>query len=175
MDEVVIILTDYILDNAPINKAFSPTGFVHSAPQKLHEKYYSQTALYAEICAISVNRSTVVQDFMLQEKYLDRDIHTSYLFILSAKGEIARREKGHQNYLIWKEADDKRRKKEENHLTWPQKNWVIIGIATFLLGIIGTLVAEWCKRKIWPDTSQTKQTIQAVKDTSAAATFKPHK
>ncbi len=69
--------------------------------------------------------------------------------------------------FVIEEKENKNTLKEERVKTWPQRNWPIVAIFSFVFGsIISPLATKYIERKIWPDPNQLHTPIQRVPDTS---------
>ena len=60
---------------------------------------------------------------------------------------------------------DELEKKTKKNESWQKRNWIGVSIMTLAFAVlIGPLISEWCKRKIWSDSHQTKTQILVIKD-----------
>ncbi len=55
--------------------------------------------------------------------------------------------------------------KEVRRVSWPQRNWPIVALITFIIGLLSPIVVEYCKRKILPESNQSGKTTQGGTDT----------
>ena len=64
-----------------------------------------------------------------------------------------------QPYLA-RQVEQDREKKLARKEAWPKRNWLIISLLTFVLGITSTVIGEALKKKLWPE-AKPKHSIDA--------------
>src|SRR5258707_5092094 len=55
--------------------------------------------------------------------------------------------------------------------SWPKRNWLLIGVIGFVFGILGPIISEWCKRKLWPESKTLVAPGSNAKDTLKQKVF----
>jgi hypothetical protein len=155
MTEPELILSDLVLLKIPINREFTQraayNGFLISKQDD-----YDQDTL-AKMNNILTSENSIIIDFLLKEKYINctNQMHERYMLV--EKGEIAQREGGHKQYLIWKAKDDRRKKWEKV----PTRYWLMTLAFT---AIISPLIVEWLRQPKSDTTNQQDKKIQVLQD-----------
>jgi hypothetical protein len=164
MKKEYMLIADLVLKRLPIGQQANIRAMLSSIMYEEGSDKYGQET-YDKMCEIVKALDGGVRQFMLNEGYLTILAPSVPFDMLSEKGIQAKRLGGHEKYKEWEEGERAKKEKEANELkkiTWPQKNWLLLTLAT---AIIFPLLVEWLRPKLLKDTNPQPQIIQAVHDT----------
>ena len=160
MTKAEISLGDLIIKKCPLRTAFSMSGFMSSnILMGMHDVWGEE--LYQEVDNLANSRNGAIRTFLLTQDYFEIINHSIPYDMLTPKGEKARELGGHNEYLIWKEQQDKQEVKKNKKLTFTQRNWLPIALITLIIGWFGDLGKQVLTLKYF----QPQTVNKIVKDT----------
>jgi len=112
--EEILVLADLALEKIPVNTEFRVLGILQGILTNKQELYSPE--LLTKMNFILVSRSSSIRDFLKQQGYLKTIDPSTHLDILSDKGEIAKRENGHNGYIAFIEAQEREKNNSEKML-----------------------------------------------------------
>jgi hypothetical protein len=98
--EAQIVLIDIALKKYRVGHAIPIQSVLHNAMIGIHDKYPQELA--NQINEIYIRGGNEIRDILLEEKYTTCVDRNKQFDILTEKGEDAKREGGHKEYLAWK-------------------------------------------------------------------------
>ena len=62
----------------------------------------------------------------------------------------------------FEKAQAEKREREERKISWPQRNWVLIGLLSFFGGIAIEVLTEAAKRTLWPEERSANKRVDST-------------